>query len=93
MFTLATCTIFNGYTQVNIKILLIQTNHTTCVSFSCQFIWTDIVENASVIPQYMVIVENACAILRELPARWLCRDKVKLSAKTFGQLLSISNNT
>ena len=30
--------ILNGYTQVNIKILLIQTYHTTCVSFSCEFI-------------------------------------------------------
>ena len=38
MCTLAICTIFNGYTQVNIKILLIQTYHTTCVSFSCEFI-------------------------------------------------------
>ena len=37
MFTLAICTIVNGYTQVNIKILLIQSNHTTCVSFSCEF--------------------------------------------------------
>ena len=33
MFTLA----MNGYTQVNIKILLIQSYHTTCVSFSCEF--------------------------------------------------------
>ena len=38
MFTLAICTILNGYTQVNIKILLIQSYHTTCVSFSCEFI-------------------------------------------------------
>ena len=38
MFTLAICTILNGYTQVNIKILLIQGYHTTCVSFSCEFI-------------------------------------------------------
>ena len=36
-FTLAICTILNGYTQVNIKILLIQSYHTTCVSFSCEF--------------------------------------------------------
>ena len=39
MFTLAICPILNGYTQVVSKILLIQTNHTTCVSFSCQFIY------------------------------------------------------
>ena len=38
MFTLAICTILNDYTQVNIKILLMQTYHTSCVSFSCQFI-------------------------------------------------------
>ena len=31
MFTLAICTILNGSTQVNIKILLIQSYHTTCV--------------------------------------------------------------
>ena len=37
MFTLAISTILNGYTQVNIKILLIQSYHTTCVSFSCEF--------------------------------------------------------
>ena len=37
MFTLAICTILNGCTQVNIKILLIQRYHTTCVSFSCGF--------------------------------------------------------
>ena len=37
MFTLAICTFFNGYTQVNIKNLLIQSYHTTCVSFSCEF--------------------------------------------------------
>ena len=37
MFTLAICTILNGYTQVNIKRLLIQSYHTTCVSFSCEF--------------------------------------------------------
>ena len=37
MFTLAICTILNGYTRVNIKILLIQSYHTTCVSFSCEF--------------------------------------------------------
>ena len=37
MFTLAICTILNGYTQINIKILLIQSYHTTCVSFSCEF--------------------------------------------------------
>ena len=41
MFTLAICTILNGYTQVNIKILLLQSYHTTCVSFSCEFsLWT-----------------------------------------------------
>ena len=38
MFTLAICTILNGYTQVNRKKLLIQSYHTTCVSFSCEFI-------------------------------------------------------
>ena len=37
MFTLAICTILNGYTQVNVKMLLIQSYHTTCVSFSCEF--------------------------------------------------------
>ena len=37
MFTLAICTILNGYTQVDIKIVLIQSYHTTCVSFSCEF--------------------------------------------------------
>ena len=39
MFTLAICTILNGFTQVNIKILLIQSYHTTCVSFSCDISW------------------------------------------------------
>ena len=40
MFTLAICQILNGYAQVFFsKILLIQTYHTICVSFSCQFIW------------------------------------------------------
>ena len=39
MFTPAICTILNGYTQVNIKILLIQCYHTTCVSFSCEFMY------------------------------------------------------
>ena len=39
MFTLSICTILNGYTQVNIKSLLIQTYHTTCVSFSFEFIY------------------------------------------------------
>ena len=38
MFTLAICTILKAFTQVNIKILLIQSYHTTCVSFSCEFI-------------------------------------------------------
>ena len=38
MFTLAICIILNGYTQVNIKILLNKSYHTTCVSFSCEFI-------------------------------------------------------
>ena len=37
MFTFAIRTILNGYTQVNIKILLIRSYHTTCVSFSCEF--------------------------------------------------------
>ena len=44
MFTLAICTILNGDTQVDIKILLIQTYHTTCVSFSCQFIFDEIMD-------------------------------------------------
>ena len=35
-----------GYTQVNIKILLIQSYHTTCVSFSCEFIYK--IKNMSV---------------------------------------------
>ena len=39
MFTLNICTNLNGYSQVNIKILLIQSYHTTCVSFSCEFNW------------------------------------------------------
>ena len=43
MFTLAICTILNGYTQVNIKILLIQSYNTTCVSFSCEFIYMFVV--------------------------------------------------
>ena len=39
MITLAKCTILNGYTQVDIKILLIQSYQITCVSFSCEFIF------------------------------------------------------
>ena len=37
MFTLPICPILNGYTQVFFLKLLIQTYHTTCVSFSCEF--------------------------------------------------------
>ena len=37
MFTLAIYTILYDYTQVNLKILLIQSNHTSTVSFSCEF--------------------------------------------------------
>ena len=46
MFTLAICTILNGFTQVNINILLIQSYHTTCVSFSCEFNIADKIPNA-----------------------------------------------
>ena len=46
MFSLAICTILNRYTQVHIKILLIQSYHTTCVYFSCEFIsfWSKLIE-------------------------------------------------
>ena len=53
MFTLAICAILNGYTQVNIKILLIQTYHTTRVPFSCQFILIETFMSQESIPELL----------------------------------------